>query len=345
MNFWILAVAMLAIPAALISWPMFAGSARERMIGMLLLMMLPLAGLILYLQVGNPMALNPAAISPPPVAAPQTSVEDLLVDLQQRMIENPDDVEGWLILGRSLKTLRRYTEAETALANANRLVPGTPLVMVELAEARLFASGKPDLDAEMRQLIEGALEIDPFQQKGLWLLGMAAVQDGDDEKAIALWQKLLQRVDAASEIGRALTEQIETARERLGQDNIELANKDQPITGFNLPVSISLAQELADPLPETAVLFVFMHPTGQKGMPLAVKRIATPGFPVSLTFSDADMLRPGNSLKNYSALDISARISLTGVASKASGDLQSTPVKFKPNLVRKIALRISQRVP
>ena len=53
-------------------------------------------------------------------------MDELVASLQQRMAENPDDPEGWLILGRSLKTMQRYAEAETALTNANRLVPDNP---------------------------------------------------------------------------------------------------------------------------------------------------------------------------------------------------------------------------
>ena len=345
MKFWILAVALLAISAAIISWPLFAGSVRERITGMLLLLIIPLAGLILYQQIGNPMAINPAVINPPAAAAPPASVEDLIAKLQQRLTENPDDTEGWVILGRSLKTMRRYAGAETALANANRLLPRNPLIMVELAEARMFASGKPEISAEILQLLEGAVEIDPRQQKGLWLLGMAAAQNGDDGQAIALWQKLLIQVDPASGVGQSVARQIELAQLRTGQAKTGQNNTEQAVTGFTLPVNITLAEELADPLPENAILFVFVHPDGEKGMPLAVKRIKAPYFPLSITFSNADLLRPGSSLEEFAALDISARISMTGVANSTSGDYQAGVVKFDPNAAREIVLHISRRVP
>ena len=205
MNFWIIAVAMLAIPAAVISWPFFAGSAQERFIGMTVLLLIPLAGLFLYQNIGAPEAINmPAVAARPstqaqqPHSSQQQQMNEMVAQLQQRMTENPDDPEGWVILGRSLKTMQRYAEAVTALTNANRLTPDTPLIMVELAEATLFASGKPEITADVRQLIEAALAIDPQQQKGLWLLGMAAASDGDEAQAIAVWQRLLSLLDPAS---------------------------------------------------------------------------------------------------------------------------------------------------
>ena len=132
------------------------------------------------------------------------------------MNENPDDPEGWAILGRTLKTMQRYAAAETALRNANRLLPDNALVMVELAEASLLASGKPQVNDEMRQLLEAALKIDPQQQKGLWLLGMAAAQDGDHAKTVSIWQQLLGLLDPASGAAQTVGQQIEMSREKGG---------------------------------------------------------------------------------------------------------------------------------
>lgn len=80
-------------------------------------------------------------------------------------------------------------------------------------------------------------------------------------------------------------------------------------------------------------------------MPLAVKRLAPQGFPMSLTFTDADLLQPGGSLQAFELLDISARISMTGVANVASGDIQANRVTVNTKNVSAIALNLDQRVP
>ena len=224
MNFWIIAVVLLIVSAAAVSWPLFAGSAKDRIISVLILLMIPAAVLVSYQYIGTPEALSlPAAMAQPsaqtqqPHSATGDNVDALLAQLQQRMAENPEDPEGWLILGRTLKTQQRYSEALTALTNANRLVPGTPVIMIELAEAKLFASGKHEITGEIRQLIESALVIDPTQQKGLWLLGMAANEEGDYAQAVSTWQKLLDQLDPASGGAARVAQQIATARTNLGQ--------------------------------------------------------------------------------------------------------------------------------
>jgi len=374
MNFWIFAIALFTVSAAIISWPLFTGPARDKITGLFVLLMLPLAGILLYQNIGTPEAINLPSVATAQTAAQQPSahsaqqgqMDDLITALQQRMNENPEDPEGWLILGRSLKTMQRYQEAETALSTANRLVPGNPMIMVELAETRLFVSGEPQISPENLQLIESALAIDPNQQKGLWLMGMASAQDGDDAQAITYWKRLLEQLEPASGPFDAVTQQIEMAQTRMGlpvaapsvvaksADTMPPAagpGQTKPVVstpaaaGFGIPVTISIADDLATSLPASAALFIFIHPAGGAGMPLAVKRLAPQGFPLSLNFTDADLLRPGGSLQDFDKLDISARISMAGVANGAPGDIQANRETVDTKNVTTIALNLDQRVP
>jgi len=222
--------------------------------------------------------------------------------------------------------------------------------MVELAETILFASGKPQVNPEARQLIKSALAIDPQQQKALWLMGMVASQDGDEAQAITLWQRLLGQLDPASGATNSVTQQIEMAQKRLGQPVSEPVGAKPAVAkpvvaGFSIPVNITIADDLAGALPENAILFIFIRPVGTLGMPLAVKRMSARGFPMSLQFSDADLLRPGASLQDFEQLDISARISMAGVANAAPGDYQANLVTLDTKAVTAIALHLDQRVP
>jgi cytochrome c-type biogenesis protein CcmH len=293
-------------------------------------------------------------------------MDELVAALQQRMNENPDDPEGWLILGRSLKSMQRYAEAETALTNANRMIPNNPMIMVELAETLLFNSGKTEVSGEARQLLEAALAIDPNQQKGLWIMGMAYAQDGDDNQALAYWTKLLALLEPESGPFEAVSQQISLAQTRLGQPASaepvvaksaaaatpaaqpappDSAASTPAAAGFSIPVTIDLGKEMTGSFPASAALFIFIHPAGGAGMPLAVKRLAPQGFPMTLNFTDADLLRPGGSLKDFAQLDISARISMAGIANGAAGDIQANRVTVDTGNVATIALNLDQRVP
>jgi len=377
MNFWIFAIALFVVSAAIVSWPLFTGPARDKIIGLFVFLMIPLAGLLMYQNIGTPEAINLVRTTPTQQSAVQQQtahseqqgqMDELIASLQQRMAENPDDPEGWLILGRSLKSMQRFAEAETALTNANRLVPGNPSIMVELAEAMLFTSGQPEIGEEPRKLIEAALEIDPNLQKALWIMGLASSQSGDETQAIAYWTRLRDQLDPASAPYQSVTEQIQSAQTRLGQPvspTTETTMAKTPVTapamskpataepaasqttaaGFGIPATITLGDGIDGTFPPNATLFIFIQPAGGAGMPLAVKRLAPRGFPMSLNFTDADLLQPGGSLQAFDLLDISARISMSGVANVASGDIQANRVTVNTKNVSAIALHLDQRVP
>jgi len=307
---------------------------RQRLAGLLLLLTIPVAGLVLYKFVGNPDAINP----PPVAGGQQHSIDEMVTQLQQRLREQPDDVEGWLLLGRTLKSMSRLADAEAALQKAKQLKPNQPLIMVELAETHLMLSTSHEFTPDIQQLLITALKIDPMQQKGLWLMGMAARNDGDDARAISLWQKLLDQIDPASDVAGTVKEQIDQARERSGQPALSVPAKD-------IAVAVDIAADFKADIPRQAVLFVFIRPVGGSGMPLGVKRIAAPQFPLNLHIGNADLLRPGSKLEDFEQLTISARISMQGVANAASGDLQSQTLTFSIKAGEEIALTIDRRVP
>jgi cytochrome c-type biogenesis protein CcmH len=238
--------------------------------------------------------------------------------------------------------------------------------MVELAEAKLFASGQAAIGDDARTLLESALAIDPNQQKGLWIMGLASAQAGDDGQAVAYWTKLLNQLDPGSGAFQSVSEQIAMAQTRMGQPvtvapmAAQAAASESPAPapamtkpatetpaagGFSIPVTVKLGDDLSGPFPASAALFIFIHPAGAVGMPLAVKRMAPQGFPMQLQFTDADLLRPGQSLQDFDQLDISARISMAGVASGASGDIQAERVTVTTKDLSTIALNLDQRVP
>lgn len=355
MSFWIIAIAILIVSAAVIGWPLLSGSSKERFLGIGILLLLPLAGLLLYQQTGTPAAINTAQSEAATHGAEAPQIDELLAQLQQSLAEDPNNPEGWLILGRSLKSMQRYPEALDAIERANELLPGSPAIMVELAEAKLFASGNPVMGPDIRQLLESAVSLDPQQQKGLWLLGMAAAQRGDFQDAIEYWTSLQAMMDPASNAAMTVVQQIANAKNQLAggagadgptQQSVSAATSSPANTQTSpaIAITIDLGEDLPPP-PASAVLFVFVHPSGERGMPLAVQRIQAPAFPMSINLSDADTLRPGTSLSDHAELDISARVSLSGVANSASGDYQANVATVESDTETTIALNLDQRVP
>lgn len=326
--FWTLSISMLVVSALVLTWPLLSSGSNWKAAGLVLLLIVPLGGAYLYSEVGTPLAMNP-----PPPAPPEESEDfNALADnLKSSLQEREEDLEGWLLLGRSLKSLQRFDEALEALESAKRIAPDSPLVDVELAEAKLFASGNPQISPEVREMLLSAIARDPSLQKGLWLLGIDAVQRGEDVAAIEYWERLLGQIEPNSAIAGSVQEQIALARDRAG---IEAPSaQGDPDAWPGVGVTVSLGNEAtqaltATALPATAVLFVIARPVGvSAGPPLGVVRIERPQFPLEITVDDRHAMLPQNQLSAQSALRIQARLSLTGDAATSSGDWSTEAVE------------------
>ena len=111
--FWLLAVAIPVLAALVLFRPLLRRGGPLLGLGLALLLLLPVTTLLLYQGVGTPEGVGSAAI--PPQVAEDADINELLMQLEARMAAEPDDVEGWMLLGRSYRSLQRHREALTAL--------------------------------------------------------------------------------------------------------------------------------------------------------------------------------------------------------------------------------------
>jgi cytochrome c-type biogenesis protein CcmH len=184
---------------------------------------IPIAAVAFYFVVGSPKALSPSAIAnqlaatgvQQPEVRSQQQMEANVAKLADRLKQNPNDAEGWQMLGRSYMILQRYSEAADAYQRASALKDKDAGVWADYAEALAMASDRR-LAGKPTEALDRALQIDPTNQKALDLAGSAAYQAGNYQKAIEYWQRLLKLVPAGSEELRTISDQITKAKELAG---------------------------------------------------------------------------------------------------------------------------------
>lgn len=155
---------------------------------------LPLAAGGLYLWQGAPLlsggsASESAAASEPRPAEREADMATLVARLAERMEERPDDIRGWRLLGRSLASLGRYDEAARAYGRATALLPADADLR-SLRAAALTAANAGTVTPEAEQGFAAALRIDPGEPRAGFYLGLAALQKGDRDGALARWRAL-----------------------------------------------------------------------------------------------------------------------------------------------------------
>ena len=338
MSAFIIATAALVLLAILLLvLPIWKAPGPGRSLAVVLGLLVPLLTVALYQQVGTPEGLSPQTeASTSTTADGQHQMASAISELEQKLEQQPDNLEGLLLLGRSYRAMERYADAAKTFRRALTMDTENPAIQVDLAEAMTFAGGQPVFGEEAMELLQRAVATDPQLQKGLWLLGIAHAQRGENQPAIDYWQSLLSQLDPASDIAQTVSAQIQ----QLQPSSTPAPAPSSPMETVpeGISVQVNLDPGINSQLPGSATLYIFAHPPEGAGMPLAVQRINQPRFPLQSAIADANLLRPGNSLADFEQLKISARLSLSGNASPASGDIETEPVVHQQGDVTVIAL-------
>jgi len=338
-------------------------------------LLLPALAIGLYRFVGNPAALDPAALTPVPTAAEHgQDMEKAISGLAAKLKQNPDDAEGWTLLGRAYLETQRFAEGRDALKHAHDLATDNPDIAVAYAEALTLSSESHQFDAQARLMLESALKADPKNQRGIWLLGIADYQAGQFDAAIASWNRLLEQLPKDSSVAQSVKSQI--ARAEAARDGRPLpeepaatataANSETaqapPLqaapaaaaqrpaaeaadAGPHLTVKVTLDPGLTGKVSPADTVFVYAKAASGPPMPLAIQRLRADQLPATVVLSDGMGMLPNMKLSQFPQVIIGARISKSGNAIAQSGDMQTVSKPLDVATTAPISLTIDQTVP
>lgn len=270
---------------------------------------IPVFALGVYLIIGNPEAVTRADEHTLTVKQLETMVERL----SARLRENPDDVDGWRLLGRSYMVLGRFPESADAYAKAAVRAPRDAQLLADLADSLAMARGQT-LQGEPEKLVMRALELEPTNLKALALAGTAAFERREFGAAAAYWERMLPHVPPESEDARAIRSNIAEARAQVGKRELK--------------GTVALSPKLKGQAAPDDTVFIFARAAEGPPMPLAVLKKQVRDLPVSFSLDDTMAMAPGMTLSSQSRVVVGARISKSGKAAPQPGDLQgaSAPV-------------------
>ena len=272
-------------------------------------LLLPIGILAIYLWVGTPKALlqgDQIANGQPTPA----QIEAMVDKLAARMKENPTDVQGWLMLGRSYAALNRLPAAKDAFAKAIALDPKNADAMADLAD--LIAYMQQSAEGEPKKLIEQALAIDPKNVKALALAGSTAYENKNYLKAIDYWQRALKLTDPQSEFANGLSLSISNAQEKAGIK--------KPSLGASISGSLQISPALASQVKPDDTVFIYARAIDGPRMPVAILKIKASQLPYNFVLDDKLAMAPELSISKFKAVTIIARVSKSGEATPKPGD-------------------------
>lgn len=272
---------------------------------------------LLYRIVGTPQALDAANLT-----APET-LGDAIAQLQAELARNPEQAEGWRLLGMAYQREGKPLDAREAYAKAASLAAGNADILTEAAQSRALADAKRLFDANAIGLLQAALKADANHQRARWFLGIAQRQSGDNAAAAATWEPLLALVDAAT--AASLRKEIDSARVAAGMSPLPAVTS----TATSLQVKIALDPAFAARvrLRGDASVFVIARAPDGPPMPIAVEKRSVSELPFTATLDDDDSLMPSGTLSQQREVELVARLSASGEGKRQEGDIESKPVR------------------
>jgi len=302
------------------------GRASAIMLGLAL----PLCAVAIYLVAGSPQALVPGQgvdARGPEQEVTAEQIEEMVQRLATRLQNNPDNVEGWVILARSYNALGRFDQAASAYAGAAKQSPNDAQLLAEYADTLAMVQGR--LQGEPEKLIARALQIDPDNSKALALAGSLAFDNKNYPRAVEYWEMALRLAPPDSEFARMVNASLAEAR-TLGKASVPAAPRSASTAAAAGSVKgvVKLAPELAAKVAPTDTVFIFARAAEGSRMPLAILRKQVHELPVTFLLDDSMAMAPGINLSSFPQVVVGARISKSANANPQPGDFQglSAPI-------------------
>ena len=320
--------------------------------------LIPTSSLVMYSLLGQPAALDPLAISQgldnPEDITPE-KLTTMATALTRRLQDEPNSMEGWVMLARVQRAREHFDEAAAALRKALTLSRDDDL-QIELAEV-LAQQNKGMFAGEPWSIIQKVLATDPHHVNALLLGGSAAYSEQNFQAALRFWERAREVVAADSPDAPELDRAIGEARNRLGlpaiparamggeknasnksagaasgstnASNNTNANASSTQRAERISGRVSVAPDLASKVAPTDTVFIYATPVAGSRMPLAIVKITANQLPYDFVLDDTTAMNPSAKLSGMDEVTVRARISKSGNAMQQPNDLgvSVTPVK------------------
>lgn len=294
--------------------------------GWVLLIAVPLVSIVLYQTLGGGKgAFDPQAAQPQASAEGHNGakVEEMIATLKDRLEKDPNDSQGWAMLGRSYYYLQRFPEASQSYAKAVELTKDTPDadILADYADALALVSDK-SLAGKPTDLVKMALVVNPKHPKSLWLAGTAAYEVKDYKAALEYWQRLYTLLPPDSQNAQMVRGNLEEVSQILGQPLAEVktaATGAPSVTG-----KVTLAANMRGKVSPEDTVFVFARASEGPRMPLAIVRKQVKDLPLEFTLDDTTAMNPQMKMSNFPQVVVGARVSKSGGAMPQPGDLEGS---------------------
>jgi cytochrome c-type biogenesis protein CcmH len=298
-----------------------------RWLPVVLTLLVPVTALLIYRMLGAaPDLALPALMQKIGTATDEatqtTGLNELAVALEQRLQRRPEDLQNGYMLGTLYLGLDRYADAIAVfekMVDTMEPSPDKATVLGQLAQSHYLAAEQLITPA-VQQAMDAALALNPNEQAVMSIYAIDAFLKQDFAAALGYWRRQLSDLTPGSQDAEQLRQRIALVEANLPPD------QQAAVQGSTIEVVIDIAPALKEKVQSGMRLFVFARNPSMP-MPIVAKNIELPEFPYTLTL-DNSMSMTGMQLESAPELVVGARLSVSGNAVAASGDLETLSSSF-----------------
>jgi len=300
---------------------------------------LPLGSMGMYMWVGQPEALNPLALKTPDQVDPK-DLTKMAQTLAEKLQDKPDNLQGWVMLGRTYRTLENFDAALRAYDSALKLSEDDDLKLERIEVIAMQRQGQ--FEGEPWNVIREVLQRDPQHFGALLTAGSASYAEGKFADALKYWEQARKPLDANNPDLAGLESAIATVRERLGMPPAKAA--PAAASGLNVTGQVNLSASLKSKASPNDVVFIYATPANGDRMPLAIFKTTVSQLPFNFTLDDSTAMAPDRKLSAAGEVMVKVRVTKSGNAMPQSGDLSGSlgPVKVG---AKGLKLEIKDQIP
>ena len=192
--------------------------------------------------------------------------------------------------------------------------------------------------------IASALALDPRHPKALWLKASADEEAGRLAAAVVVWQHLLAVLEPDSSDARIVAASLQQDMKLAGTATASPPAPAAP-SGRSVTGEVALAPALRGKAGAGTTLFIVAKSVDSPGMPVAVLRSSVGSWPVRFALDDSQSMIAGRNLSGAGRVTVEARISRTGEAMPATGDLLGSSGVVNPADREPLRILIDRVVP
>ncbi|MCX7310905.1 MAG: c-type cytochrome biogenesis protein CcmI [Alphaproteobacteria bacterium] len=170
--------------------PVSGAVRRRRIAAFVALVLLPFGAVSFYLQLGSPQLPSQPLQARGGATTPDRSASEMVGRIEAYLKTNPDDGQGWEMVGSLYLRMGLLDEAVKARRNSLRLLGSSPERQANLGEA-LVGAANGVVTEEAKAIFGNVLRLDPRDVRSRFFMGLAAEQDGRTKDAAETWRALL----------------------------------------------------------------------------------------------------------------------------------------------------------